>query len=245
MRTIDLNADVGEGADDLPLLGVVSSINIACGAHAGDQPTMERCVDAAKRLELAVGAHPGYADREHAGRAASDISGEEIERSLAEQIATLASIAARLGVSLRHVKPHGALYNRAAVDRPLAALIARAAMEAGMLRVVGPPDSALLHAAIAQGLATTPEGFADRRYRPDGRLVPRSMGDALIEDPGEAAAQAVLLASGDPVPTLDGPPIRLACRTLCVHGDTPDAHEIARAVRRALERADFEIAPPG
>lgn len=239
---IDLNADVGEGYEDLAIFPLVSSVSIACGAHAGDDETMARSVAEAARLGLAVGAHPGYPDRAGFGRDAMDIAADDLRRSLAEQIGTLARVAAEHGVRLSHVKPHGALYNTGSADAALASVVVDAIREAApRLRLFGPPGSALIEAASRAGLEGVAEAFADRRYLPDGRLAPRSRADALLSNPKEAAAQAVALATGEPVKTIGGGTIRLDARTVCVHADTPGALEITRAIRGALERAGVEV----
>ena len=241
---IDLNADVGEGADDRSILPVVTSISVACGAHAGDVETMERCVADARDLGLAVGAHPGYPDREGFGRRRMAVPDDDLIASLVDQVQTLRTIAEHRGVLLRHVKPHGALYNAAAGDPRLAAVVTRAVLGvAPGLRLFGPPGSHLLAAAADAGLSTAAEVFADRRYRSDGTLAPRGTPGALIEDPSSAARQAVALALGKAVETVDGPPVRLPAETICLHADTPGAPAIAGAVRHALEGAGIEVAP--
>lgn len=244
MRTIDLNADVGEGHDDLPIFGLVSSVSIACGAHAGDEATMERSIVEATRLGVVVGAHPGYPDRTGYGREAVEMSTRDLHRSLVEQITGLAKIAGRHGTALTHVKPHGALYNGAADDPSLARVIAEAVKEADpRLRVIGLAESALLAAASAAGLGAVAEAFADRRYRPDGRLVSRDAQGALIVEPDLAAAQALAIATEGRVETAEGRIVRVDARTICVHADTPSAVEIARSIRRTLEEAGVLIRP--
>lgn len=239
---IDLNADVGEGHEDVPIFPLVTSVSVACGAHAGDEATMSRSVVEAARFGVVVGAHPGYPDRDGFGREAMEIPAEDLRRSLVEQIRTLARIAEGRGVRLAHVKPHGALYNLGAEDPALAAVIVAAIEEVDQsLRVIGPPGSSLLDAAARAGLPQSAEAFADRRYLPTGRLAPRVRADALILDPDEAASQAIALASGAPIPTLGGATILLAAQTVCVHADTPGALEIARAVRSALEGAGVRV----
>lgn len=244
MTTIDLNADVGEGYDDLPILPLVTSISVACGAHAGDDATMDRAVAEAVRLGVGVGAHPSYPDREGFGRRRMSITPGALRDSLVEQLATLASVAARHGVRIRHVKPHGALYNAAADDEVLSATVAEAVRAHDpALAVVALAGSVLLRVAAEAGLRAVPEAFADRRYTDVGRLAPRSEGDALITDPEHAAAQAGAIASGEAVIAIDGTPLRIGARTVCVHADTPGAVAIARAVRREMERRDVAVAP--
>ncbi len=240
--TIDINADVGEGADDIGIITLVSSINIACGAHAGDEETMRRCVAEAKRHNVSVGAHPGYPDREGFGRRTLNMSEDNLISSLNDQVGTLRAVAAALDSTLTHVKPHGALYNSAAVDEGLAVAVVRAVQQTG-LRLFALAGSRMVDAASAAGLPVASEGFADRRYLADGTLAPRSRDDALIEDPRAAARQVLALALGTPIETLDGPPITVAADTICLHADTPGALAIATAVREALDAAGVEVAP--
>jgi 5-oxoprolinase (ATP-hydrolysing) subunit A len=241
---IDLSADVGEGADDLPLFTVVTSVSVACGAHAGDLETMEACVAEAQRRGVAVGAHPGYPDREGFGRRPMVLSDEDLTATLLDQIKALRAVCARQGVPLTHVKPHGALYNRAARDPSLARTIARVVARAGEgLALVGLAGSTMLDAAAGEGVAGVAEAFADRRYLADGTLAPRSRRDALIEDPAAAASQALAIARGDPIETVDGTTLRIDAETICVHADTPGSIAGARAVRAALEAGGVRVAP--
>lgn len=243
MRSIDLNADVGEGEDDLPLFEFVSSVSIACGAHAGDAETMDRSIAEAARLGVAAGAHPSYPDREGYGRRRMAISDDALHATLADQLAALAGVASRHGVRLTHVKPHGALYNAAADDDALSRVIVDAIKASDpSLGVVGLAGSALLRAAVQSGLRAIPEGFADRRYLADGRLAPRTTEGAIIEDPRAAADQASRLAAGDPIEAIDGTGLRLDVATICLHSDTSGAARIARAVRGELERRGIRIA---
>jgi 5-oxoprolinase (ATP-hydrolysing) subunit A len=241
---IDLNADVGEGFDDDPLYDIVSSVNVACGGHAGDTDTMMRACDLAKARGVTIGAHPGYPDRETMGRATMTLPLTDIKALVLEQIETLTRVARRHLSAIKHVKPHGALYNEAAVDPVLALTIAEAVREAHpMLRLVGLAGSSLPAAGREMKLAVGDEAFADRRYLKDGTLAPRVRADALIEDPSAAAAQAVALAQGRPIETVDGTSFTVQATTICVHADTPGALEIARAVRAALESHGIGIAP--
>jgi UPF0271 protein len=234
---IDLNADAGEGFDGDELFRWVSSASVACGAHAGDAGTMAGAVERARAAGVAVGAHPGYADRERFGRVETGLAAAAIGELVERQVERLATLAARAGVRLAHVKPHGALYHRLVGDREAAAAAAAAIarLDPG-LAVVGFPGSRLLAAARERGLAAIPEGFADRRYGADGALAPRSEPGALLGVEA-AAAQAVALAARGPA---DGP---LRPRTLCVHSDSPGAAAIARATRQGLESAGFDVAP--
>jgi len=241
---IDLNADVGEGADDQTLYELVSSVNVACGAHAGDDETMRRAVDLATAHRIALGAHPGYADREHMGRRELDLQLSEVRSLISDQIARLAQIARRFRTRLSHVKPHGALYNQAAEDPWLAATVADSVRAVDpALRLVGLSGSWLAAAGRAAKLAIGEEGFADRRYTADGRLAPRGTPDALITDPADAAAQAVSIARALPIESVDGRGVKVYASTICLHSDTPGAIDNARAVRAALEKAGFTIVP--
>lgn len=228
--TIDLNSDMGESfgaytiGADADLLRVVSSANVACGAHAGDPSVMRQTVRAAKAAGVAVGAHPGFPDLAGFGRREMRMPAQEIEDAVIAQIAALAGLAAVEGVRLAHVKPHGALYNMAAKDAAMADAIAAAiAAVDRSLVMVGLPASALERAAQQAGLTFAAEGFADRAYEPDGTLVARSKPGALITDPGRAADGALQLARSGRV------------RTICIHSDTPGAAAIGTAVRRALD----------
>lgn len=239
---IDLNADVGEGHDDLPIFTLVTSVSVACGAHAGDEATMDRCVREAARLGVVVGAHPGYPDREGKGRRGLAVSPAELHDSLIEQIRALARICLLHGVPLAHVKPHGALYNRAADDRTLADVVAEAVRAADpALRLIGLAGSVLVAAASDAGLSVAAEAFADRRYLATGRLASRDHPDALIVDPAEAARQAVALATAEEIATMDGGILKVRAETICVHADTPGAVDIARAVRLSLKEADVQV----
>lgn len=234
----DLNCDLGE-LDDLALearlMDEITSANIACGGHAGDETTMERTIGLAVQRGVHVGAHPGYPDRANFGRTEMAMSEAEIEETVARQIARLEAVATRLGAAIEHVKPHGALYNRAARDRAVARAIgagvrrwnqdSRGGMagERACPTLVGLARSAMLDEWREMGLRVVAEGFADRRYEADGSLRPRRLPDALIADPAAAAAQAVRLARAGGI------------ETICVHGDTPGAADILRACRRALQ----------
>lgn len=244
-RRVDLNADVGEGGADEALVRWVTSMNVACGGHAGDAATMERVVAIAADRGVAIGAHPGYEDRARFGREETGLSPREIEALVLRQSAALAEIVARRGVALGHVKPHGALYNRAARDAAAAAAVARGVARLDRsLRLVGLAGSVSIDAARGEGLETLEEGFADRAYLADGRLAPRDRAGAVHDDPADAARQAVALACGDPVPTLDGAPLSRRVDTICLHGDRPSAVAFAAAVRAALEAAGVTVVSP-
>jgi UPF0271 protein len=245
---VDLNADVGESyaawtlGDDAGLLPLVTSANIACGAHAGDPSVMDRTVALCRQLGVAVGAHPGYPDLAGFGRRDLDMEADELTASLLAQLGALAAIARARRVDLQHVKAHGALYNRAAKEPALAAVVAGAvASFSTELILLGPPGSALLEAGDFAGLRVAAEGFADRAYEPDGSLRPRRLPDAVHQDPASAAAQAVSIVRDGCVRTVTGELVRLEVDTLCIHGDSPHAVAVAGAVRVALERAGIEV----
>jgi UPF0271 protein len=240
---VDLNADVGEGMPgDAALLAVVTSANIACGFHAGDEETMRRLCRLAHTNGVAIGAHIGYRDREALGRRPLDVSPATVELETAEQIAILQRSARAAEGRVTYVKPHGALYHRAAADRACADAICVAASSAGgVTAMLGPPGSELLASAEAAGLTPVAEGFADRGYLPDGSLVPRDRPGALrTED--EAATQAVLIAVEGAVVALDGRRLDLAVRSICVHSDTPGAERVARRVAGELQAAGVALA---
>lgn len=249
---IDLNADVGESlgpwsmGDDARLIPLVSSVNVACGGHAGDPLTIERTVRLAAGHGVAVGAHPGYPDLVGFGRRDLDMTAEDLEASVMYQVGAVAVFARAAGVPLRHVKAHGALYNRAARDPAVAASIARAVRRAAPDSVlVGLAGSVMLEAGREEGLAVAAEAFADRAYEPDGSLRSRRLDGALLGRPEEAAAQAVSIARDGLARTREGRAVAVRAETLCVHGDTPGAPEIAAAVRAALESAGIVVAPLG
>jgi UPF0271 protein len=242
MTEIDINADLGEGFDDRAILPSLTSCSIACGAHAGDAETMAATLAAAKKLGVACGAHPSYPDRENFGRLEVPMTLAEISRTILDQLSALNLVARRLDVSLSHVKPHGALYHactrRSDVARTFAETVAR---HNNGLRLVGFPGGALLEEGRRAGLTVTAEGFADRLYLPDGTLAPRSLPGSLLDSPGRAADQAVSLVRERRVTASDGTRLQVEVQTICLHGDTPGAARIARAVRKGLEDAGVAI----
>jgi UPF0271 protein len=247
---IDLNADIGESygawhmGDDEALVPLITSANVACGAHAGDPLVMARTVALAKRHRVAVGAHPGYPDRDGFGRRDLEMTNEELEATLLAQLGALWAIAKANGVELVHVKPHGALYNRMARDEALAEVVARAVSRfSGELILVALAGSVALEAGRAVGLRVAAEAFADRAYEPDGSLRSRRLTGAVHADPEMAAAQAVSIARDGRVGIERGAWIEIAADTICLHGDTPHAPAFATAVRRALEAAGVAVAP--
>jgi UPF0271 protein len=248
---MDLNADLGESfghwtlGDDERLVQHLTSANLACGFHAGDFRVMEVTVALCARAGVAVGAQPGYPDLQGFGRRPMPFPPDEVESLVRYQIGALEAFCRHAGVELRHVKPHGALYNQAAADPALAAAIARATARFSRdLLLLGLASSELMAAAAADaGLRFVPEAFADRRYLADGSLQPRSEPGSVLADPAEAAAQAVSIAGGS-VTAADGSTVALRAESICCHGDTPGAVDIAAAVRAALEGAGVAIGPP-
>ncbi|MDP2029042.1 MAG: 5-oxoprolinase subunit PxpA [Thiobacillus sp.] len=234
---IELNADIGEGCDDASLMPYLNRVSIACGGHTGDAASMSAALRLAAEQGVAVGAHPSYPDRAQFGRRERAATDGEIVAWVTQQTESLAEQAARLGMRLAHVKPHGALYNVAARDAVTAKAIVRAvaALDPALI-LVGLSGSQLIVAGQAGGLAVLNEAFADRRYQSSGQLVSRETIGALIVDPRVAAAQAAALAHGQPIGSLSGDRIVVQADTICLHGDTPDALNIARAVHAALNR---------
>lgn len=248
-RRIDLNSDLGEAygpwsmGDDEAMMDIVTSVNVACGGHAGDPSTMALTVRAAAERGLGIGAHPGFPDREGFGRRVIPMSTAEVERLVAAQVGALAGIAALEGASLGHVKAHGALANLAAREDEVADAVARAtATVDDRLVLLAIAGTALERAADRAGLAVAREGFADRAYTPDGQLAPRSEPGAVLDDAEEAAGRAVAMAEGRGLPLLNGDWLAQEVDSVCVHGDTPGAVAMARRTRTALQDAGFEIA---
>ena len=241
--SIDINADVGEGMDDGQLFPYVTSANVACGFQAGDPSTMDETVALALARGVRVGAHPGHADKANFGRIAVELPAEEVERLVLYQVAALDGFVRSRGARLSHVKPHGALYHQANEFPDFARAIVEAVRRFdSSLVLVGAPGSLLLTAAREAGLPVAGEGFADRRYRPDGTLVSRTEPGALLTDPEEAAEQAVHLARDGWVIASDGSRVPVSPDTICLHGDTPGAASIARRVRERLAAEGVEVA---
>ena len=246
--TIDVNADIGEGAgtsrlaEDSAILDLVSSANIACGFHAGDETSMRETVRAAHARGVAIGAHPSYPDLTGFGRRELGLDPREIRRHVASQIQALQQICVQEGARLTHVKPHGALYNRAARDSAAArAAIAGMVDIDGALILLGLAGSEMQHAASKAGVAFASEAFADRAYRKDARLVPRDQPGAIIENATDAVTRALRLVSEKTVRTIDGMDIHIAADSLCVHGDNPHALDLLRALKRGLDSAGVRI----
>jgi UPF0271 protein len=245
---VDINCDMGEGfgaytigADD-EVLPNVTSANIACGFHAGDPTVMRRTVEAAKRHGVAVGAHPSLPDLACFGRRVMQVTPQEVYDLLIYQVGALLGVTRAVGAELRHVKPHGALYNMAAAQPPLADAIARAVHDVDpRLVLYGLAGSHSLTAAERVGLATASEVFADRNYLHDGSLVPRSRPDAMVHDVDEAVRRAVRMVRDGVVMDVEGEEIPIRADTICVHGDGPNAAEIARRLREGLVGAGIEV----
>ncbi|HDQ72779.1 MAG TPA: LamB/YcsF family protein [Chloroflexi bacterium] len=261
VKKIDLNCDMGESfgvyrvGDDAALIAAliqtpegcaITSANIACGYHAGDPLVMDRTVRLAARHGVGIGAHPGFPDLLGFGRRAMQLTSNEIENDVLYQVGALAAFARSVGASLVHVKPHGALYNMAAQDLEMARAIAQGVARVDpALILVGLSGSALIDAGRAMGLRVAREGFADRAYNADGTLRSRRLPGAVIETPEAAAERALRMARDGAVTAYTGEEIALQVDTICVHGDTPTAIDIARAIRRRLAEADVVLAPMG
>jgi UPF0271 protein len=243
--TVDLNADVGESDNDASLVALMSSVSIACGSHAGDPERIGRSLAAARAAGVAIGAHPSFPDREGFGRRDMSFPPDVVERFVTEQIDAVAELARAEGLVLRHVKPHGALYNLASRDAGLAGAIVHA------VKGLRPPlmlyalaGSELLKVGQDAGLSVAAEAFADRAYEPDGTLTPRGTAGAVITDVETVVDRAWRLVSDGRVTARDGSTLTVRADTICIHGDTPGAADLAREVRRALEARGVRIAPP-
>jgi UPF0271 protein len=244
VKSVDLNSDLGEGAGtDAQLMPLISSANIACGAHAGDERTMRATVALARKHGVAIGAHPGYPDRENFGRDAMDMSEDDLADEVARQIRALQRVDADLRLS--HVKAHGALYNQAWKDAKIARAIVTGIRKVFTGRtdaaVFAAPKSAIVDVALAAGLRVVREGFADRAYEKDGTLRSRKLAGALHTDPQVAAKQALSFIREGGVRAYDGSFLKMEIDTLCLHGDTPGAPAIAAAVRKALADAGVQV----
>jgi UPF0271 protein len=246
--TIDLNSDLGESPEalangtDLEIMRSITSANVACGGHAGDTASMTQTLISARDLNVAVGAHPSFPDRTNFGRVAMDISAQDIERTVREQVMSLVQIAKSLGIRVVHVKPHGALYH-AARSRPIAEAIGIATLTVDPdLVLIGQAGSPTLDYWQGMGLRCAAEAFADRAYEADGTLRSRTQPGALL-DVERAAAQAVEIALRHQALTAAGEAVTADAKTICIHSDTPNAPAIAREVRRQLTAAGFALAP--
>ena len=245
---IDLNCDMGELPEAIAdgtqesLMASLTSVNIACGGHAGDERTMKTTVEQALRWKLAIGAHPGYPDRANFGRLELKLPAKEIADSVYDQVRALAEFAARCSARLTHVKPHGALYNQAVRNREIAWAIAEGVARWGRdVVLVGLAGSPMLAVFREAGFIVAAEAFADRRYEADGTLRSRKFADALIRDSAEAGRQALSIVERSAVIASDGSEVAVDAQTICIHGDTPGAPEIAAVVARTLREAGVRL----
>jgi 5-oxoprolinase (ATP-hydrolysing) subunit A len=248
MKQVDLNCDMGELPEAIKdgtqeaLMSSLTSVNVACGGHAGDEQMMKMTIEQALRWNLSIGAHPGYPDRSNFGRVELNLPAQAVTEFIFEQVKTLAAVAASCGTHVLHVKPHGALYNQAAHNRELAEAIA-----AGVARwsrdvvLVGLAGTSMLDVFHEAGFRVAAEAFADRRYEPDGTLRSRKFQDALIRDPDEAGRQALSIVNRGSVTASDGSEVPVNAQTICIHGDTPGAPGIASAVARTLRQGDVSL----
>jgi 5-oxoprolinase (ATP-hydrolysing) subunit A len=249
MKRIDLNCDMGEVPEAVTdgtqesLMPSLTSVNIACGGHAGDSQTMKATIEQALRWKLDIGAHPGYPDRANFGRLELQLPAKTIADSVFEQVHALAGIAAACGTRVTHVKPHGALYNQAATNRAIAQAIADGVARWGRdTALVGLAGSLMLDVFREAGFRVAAEAFADRRYEPDGSLRSRKFDDSLLRDPAEAAQQALHIAERGSVVARGGTELATNAQTICIHGDTPGAPAIAAAVAKTLQQAGVALA---
>lgn len=242
-RSIDLNCDMGEGAGcDEQIIPHVTSINIACGFHAGDPATMRKTVRLAVEHGAAIGAHPGFQDLDGFGRREMPVTPQEVYDLVLYQAGAIAAFAHAAGASVTHLKPHGALYNMAAKDRAIAQAIAAATRDFGPTCIlVGLAGSELIRAGLAIGLTTASEGFADRTYQADGSLTPRHSPGALISDPAAAAEQVLTMILQGTVPSQQGMDVPLNVDTICIHGDSPGASNLVQTIRQRLLSEGIEI----
>ncbi|WP_328882969.1 LamB/YcsF family protein [Streptomyces sp. NBC_00299] len=248
MTSIDLNADLGEGfgrwqlTDDERLLSVVTSANVACGFHAGDAATMRRVCEQAAERGVRIGAQVSYRDLAGFGRRAMDVPPAELAAEVAYQIGALAVFARAAGTRVSYVKPHGALYNRVVHDEEQAGAVVDGVLLAdAALPVLGLPGSRLLELAAKAGLGAVKEAFADRAYTEQGTLVPRGQEGAVVTDPEAVVERSVGLARSGVVTSHSGVPVAVRARSLCLHGDTPGAVELARLVRARLEESGVRV----
>lgn len=248
--TLDLNSDLGEGcglgrmADDEAMLNVVTSANVACGGHAGDPETMFRTLRLASQRSVVVGAHPGYLDREGFGRRVVPMLPDEIGRMVAAQVGALQEVAALAGATVRYVKPHGALANLAADAVEVAeAIVGAVAQMPGALAILAISGTELEHAAMRAGVPVRSEIYADRAYLKSGRLMPRSRPGSVLQGSETIANRLVEFVRTGRMPVEDGPPMPLTAHSVCVHGDTPGAAQIARHLRARLEAAEVRVVP--
>jgi UPF0271 protein len=248
MKSIDLNCDMGEVPEAIAdgtqksLMSSVTSINVACGGHAGDEQTMKTTIEQALRWKLAVGAHPGYPDRANFGRVELELSAQATADAVFEQVVSFAKVAGASGARVTHVKPHGALYNQAARNFVIAGAIADGvARWSRDVLLVGLAGSPMLDVFRAAGFRVAAEGFADRRYESDGTLRSRKFADALIRDPEEAGQQALSIVNAGKAVACNGAEVAVNAQTICIHGDTAGAPKIAVAVARVLRESGVAL----
>ena len=243
MKTIDINCDLGEGiGNDELIMPYISSANIACGYHAGDENTMIRTVELCKKYNVAVGAHPSYPDRENFGRTDMLLHPGEIYEMIVKQINVLEKIADERDVPVHHVKPHGALYNMTARDKMLAPFVALAILDTDSKYILyGLSGSYLIKEGKNLGVKTASEVFADRTYKDDGMLSPRNKPGALIEDTQKAVAQVLQMVKEGTVTSVAGKKIPIVAETICLHGDGKHVVEFARAIHSALRQEGIQI----
>jgi UPF0271 protein len=250
MSVIDLNSDLGEGfgqwhlGDDSDMLGIVTSANIACGFHAGDPRTIRETVSGAVEHGVAIGAHVSYPDLAGFGRRAMDVASADLIADVIYQIGALQGLARAAGSTVRYVKPHGALYNTIVHDTRQARDVVTAIVEIDpQLAIMGLPHSEFLRLGDVAGLRTVTEAFADRAYLPNGTLVPRSDPGSVVHDPNVIRARMVRLVTDGVLTAIDGSTIRVTADSLCVHGDTAGAVDMARTIRSTLNAAGIAVAP--
>ncbi|MEJ9333893.1 5-oxoprolinase subunit PxpA [Gallibacterium anatis] len=245
MKHVDLNVDLAEGcSNDQHLLQLVTSANVACGLHAGDFNEMRKAIRWAKENKVRVGAHPSFPDRENFGRTNMQLPYDELKACLLYQLGAVKALCDAEGVSLSYVKPHGALYNQAAKDESLAALIALTIKQFDpSLKLMGLSGSLMLKVAQQHGLGIISEVFADRHYLADGSLVPRSRADALVDNDEEAISQVLQMVLQGSVPTVDGQDVAIQADSICLHGDGEHAISFAEKIRKALTEKQIHLTP--
>ncbi|KGQ48881.1 LamB/YcsF family protein [Gallibacterium anatis] len=245
MKHVDLNVDLAEGcSNDQRLLQLVTSANVACGLHAGDFNEMRKAIRWAKENKVRVGAHPSFPDRENFGRTNMQLPYDELKACLLYQLGAVKALCDAEGVSLSYVKPHGALYNQAAKDESLAALIALIIKQFDpSLKLMGLSGSLMLKVAQQHGLGIISEVFADRHYLADGSLVPRSRADALVDNDEEAISQVLQMVLQGSVPTVDGQDVAIQADSICLHGDGEHAISFAEKIRKALTEKQIHLTP--
>lgn len=245
MKHVDLNVDLAEGcSNDQRLLQLVTSANVACGLHAGDFNEMRKAIRWAKENKVRIGAHPSFPDRENFGRTNLQLPDDELKACLLYQLGAVKALCDAEGVSLSYVKPHGALYNQAAKDESLAALIALTIKQFDpSLKLMGLSGSLMLKVAQQHGLGIISEVFADRHYLADGSLVPRSRADALVDNDEEAIRQVLQMVLQGSVPTVDGQDVAIQADSICLHGDGEHAISFAEKIRKALTEKQIHLTP--